>query len=110
MAVAQAYEYVDSKLQGAASAQQVQDVIKALPSEHRALLASYRVVIREQAVLRAGPESGSAKAGRLRLSDRVEVLEERDGWIKVSVDLDDEEAEGWMSRSRTAPIADKAQA
>ncbi|WP_422403065.1 SH3 domain-containing protein [Pseudomonas sp. GZD-209] len=108
--VAQAYEYLEKKLEGVTSAQQVQDVIKELPSEHRALLASYRVVIREQAVLRAGPGSGSDETGRLHLGDRVEVLEERDGWIKVSVDLDDEETEGWLSRSRTAPIADKTQA
>lgn len=110
VAVAQAYEYLEKKLEGATSAQQVQDVIKGLPSEYRALLTSYRVVIREQAVLRAGPGSGAEEIGRLRLGERVEVLEERDGWIKVSVDMADEETEGWLSRSRTAPIADKTQA
>lgn len=110
VAVAQAYEYVENKLEGATSAQQVQDVIKELPSEYRALLTSYRIVFRQQAVLRAGPGSGADEIGRLRLGDRVEVLEERDGWIRVSVDLDDEETEGWLSRSRTAPIADKTQA
>ncbi|MFV2949747.1 SH3 domain-containing protein [Pseudomonas japonica] len=110
VSVAQAYEYLEKKLEGVTSAQEVQDVIKELSSEHRTLLKSYRVVIREQAVLRAGPGSGSDETGRLHLGDRVEVLEERDGWIKVSVDLDDEETEGWLYRSRTAPIADKTQA
>lgn len=109
VSAAQAYEYLEEKLEGVASAQQVQDVINELPSEHRALLASYRVVIREQAVLRAGPGSGSDEIGRLYLGDRVEVLEERDGWIKVSVDHG-EETEGWLFRSRTAPIADKTRA
>lgn len=92
------------------SAQQVRDVIKGLPSEHRALLTSYRVVIREQAILRAGPGSGADEIGRLRLGDRVEALEEQDGRIKVVIDVDGEEVEGWLPRSRTAPIADKSQA
>lgn len=110
VAVAQAYEYLEKKLEGVTSAQQVQDVIKGLPSEHRMLLMSYRVVFREQAVLRVGPGSGAREIGRLRLGDRVEVLEERDGWIKVSVNVEGEETEGWLSRARTAPIADKTRA
>jgi hypothetical protein len=107
VAIWQAYDFLEEKLQGASSATEVREVIRELPSEQRNLLYSYRVVIRDRVILRDGPGTHYADVGRLQLGTPLEVLEVQERWVKVSVDLFGEDTEGWVYRSLTAPIAHK---
>lgn len=104
IAVWQAYDFVQGKLSPVEQPSEVRAVISQLPPETRELLAGYRVVIRERVLLRAEASTKSDVLGRLQMGAVVEVLEEGDRWVKVSVEVFGEEKEGWIYRSYTVPI------
>lgn len=104
VAVAQAYEYLEGKLDGVRNPEEVRTVISALPDDQRVLLSSYRVLTRDRVILRSSPDKHSDDLGRLQIGTPVEVLDETDAWVKVAVEVFGEAKEGWVYLGFTAPI------
>ena len=103
----QAYEFLEGKLRNTSTATEIRQVIQELPADQKMMLSSYRIIIRDRVILRAGPSREYAALVHLQLGAKAEVLDERGRWIKVSVELFGEDIEGWVYRSLTAPISKK---
>lgn len=56
--------------------------------------ADIRYVTADRANLRAGPGTGNSVVGQVRRGEKVEVLEDREGWFRIRVP--DQVATGWI--------------
>lgn len=103
----QAIDFLETKLASVDKPAEVKEAIAQLPDHHRELLAGYRVVTAGSVMLRIRCSASSDSLARLQLGDVLEVLEETEAWVKVSVDVAGESREGWVYRRYTAPIQPK---
>ncbi|MNR45849.1 hypothetical protein D3C85_1647430 [compost metagenome] len=100
----QAADFVNDKLSGVKKPTEIRQILEQLPHEQLGLLTGYRILIRDGVILRSSASKQSDVLGRPQIGTLVEVLEEGDAWIKVSIELFGEIKEGWIYRSYTAPI------
>jgi hypothetical protein len=100
----QAIDFLNAKLAAVEKPADVKEVIAKLPLEQKRLLAGHRVVNAHRVILRARSLSGSDALARLGLGNVLEVLEDSEAWVKVSVDVAGESREGWVYRRYTSPI------
>ena len=104
VAMWQAVDFLKEKLSIVHKPTEIHQVLEQLPQEKLDLLTGYRVLIRNKVVLRSFATTQSEVLARPQIGTLVEVLEEGEAWIKVSVEIFGETMEGWIYRSYTAPI------
>nr|WP_277818065.1 SH3 domain-containing protein [Pseudomonas putida] len=100
----QAYDFVQEKLFGAESSTEITETLAAIPVDKLSLLEGHRVLTGDKVNLRTEPSEQSEIKALPQKGALLEVLEEGEVWIRVSVDVAGETLEGWIARRYTIPI------
>lgn len=100
----QAIEWVGEKVEAAMTPAQVRMVASMIPEQFRWVLTTHRLVVRSGVRIRHSPSTKSAIVGFTTVGDVVDVLDERDGWIQIEMEVKGEEVTGWIYKGFTAPF------
>lgn len=104
IAVWQAVDFVQGKLSSAKSSADVKGSIAQIPQEQASLLSGHRVLIRDKVNLRTQPSEKSEIKALPKIGAVLEVLEDGEVWIRVSIDVSGEIVEGWIARRYTVAL------
>lgn len=105
MNVWQAVVFSQGQLSDAKSPAEVKACIAQIPQDQVSLLSGHRVLIGDKVNLRTEPSEESEIKALPKIGAVLEVLEDGEAWIKVSVDVSGEIQEGWIARRYTVPFA-----
>lgn len=100
----QAVVFVQGQLSDAKSPAEVKESIAQTPQEQASLLSGHRVLIGDKVNLRTSPSEKSEIKALPKMGAVLEVLEDGEVWIRVSVDVSGEILEGWIARRYTVAI------
>lgn len=100
----QAYDFVQEKLFGAKTPTEVTETLAKIPADKLSLLKGLRVLNGDKVNLRTEPSDQSEIKALPQKGALLEVLEDGEVWIRVSVDVAGETLEGWVARRYTIPI------
>ncbi|EKT4451384.1 hypothetical protein QEL87_002693 [Pseudomonas putida] len=100
----QAYDFVQEKLFGAKAPTEVTETLAKIPADKLSLLKGLRVLNGDKVNLRTEPSDQSEIKALPQKGALLEVLEDGEVWIRVSVDIAGETLEGWVARRYTIPI------
>lgn len=104
MNVWQAVVFSQGQLSDAKSPAEVKACIAQIPQDQVSLLSGHRVLIGDKVNLRTEPSEKSEIKAMPKIGAVLEVLEDGEAWIKVSVDVSGEIQEGWIARRYTVPF------
>lgn len=102
--LAQAVEWLGEKVDAFMTPAQMRGIASILPEQFRWALTTHRLVIRRDVRIRHTPSTKSAIVGFTTLGSVVDVLDEKEGWIQIEVEMDGEEVSGWIYKGYTAPF------
>lgn len=100
----QAYDFVQEKLFGAESSTEITGTLATIPVDKLSLLEGHRVLTGDKVNLRTEPSEQSEIKALPQKGALLQVLEDGEVWIRVSVDVAGETLEGWIARRYTIPI------
>lgn len=100
----QAYDFVQEKLSGVKSSTEITETLATIPVDKLSLLEGHRVLTGDKVNLRTEPSEQSEIKALPQKGALLEVLEDGEVWIRVSVDVAGESLEGWIARRYTIPI------
>ncbi|MNO35744.1 hypothetical protein D3C76_257990 [compost metagenome] len=104
MNVWQAVAFAQGELSDAKSPAEVKACIAQIPQDQASLLSGHRVLIGDKVKLRTQPSEKSEIKALPKIGAILEVLEDGEVWIRVSVDVSGEILEGWIARRYTVAI------
>lgn len=104
MNVWQAVAFAQGELSDAKSPAEVKACIAQIPQDQASLLSGHRVLIGDKVKLRTQPSEKSEIKALPKIGAILEVLEDGEVWIRVSVDVSGEIIEGWIARRYTVAI------
>lgn len=102
--LAQAVEWLGEKVDEFMTPAQMRGIASILPEQFRWALTTHRLVVRRDVRIRHAPSTKSAIVGFTTLGTVVDVLDEKEGWIQIEVEMDGEEVSGWIYKGYTAPF------